>query len=265
MLNIVELERKWLQYKIKSFIPYALLTTAFITSIVGYYFYQNYQTNSKNFTKPIVENKKKVDLNKSILSVSEVQIGGKTIDTNNSSLLAKEEKIELPQTKTEVVKLDPSMDFINNFKPLEPNTKRELLAKETIKKELSAKKPTKHTFVSHENLPSKITIKKQDTAKDLENVLKRFQKDKNPALSLFLAKKYYELGDYKNASNYALVTNKMNKDIEDSWLIFTKSLVKLNQKEKAVEILTKYVNSSKSNNAAVLLNEIQSGAFQWNL
>jgi len=259
MLNINELERKWLRYKIKSFIPYVLLTTAFITTLVGYYLYQNYQKNSNNITKPIVKNQKKVDLNKSNVSVLEVQVDKKTIDTNNNSLPVNEEK---PETKAEIVKLDPSMEFINNFKPLEPNTKREFIAKETIKKEIPAKKPKEQPVVSHENLPSKITIKKQDTAKDIENILKRYQKHKNPALSLFLAKKYYELGDYKNASNYALVTNKMNKEIEDSWLIFTKSLVKLNQKDKAVEILTKYINKTKSNNAAVLLNEIQSGAFK---
>lgn len=262
MLNLVELERKWLRYKIKSIIPYALLTTASMTAIAGYFIYQHYQTDSKNSIKPIVKNKKRVDFNKSSVIVAKVTTDKKNRDTNNSSSLAEEKNTVLPKTKIEVVKLEPSMDFIDNFKPLESNTHKQSVVQKKIKKELAVKEQKKQISVSQKNISNKITIKKQDTAKDIENILKRFQTNKNPALSLFLAKKYYELGDYKNASNYALITNKMNRDIEDSWLIFTKSLVKLNQKDKAIEILTKYINSTQSNNAAILLNQIQSGAFK---
>jgi len=89
-----------------------------------------------------------------------------------------------------------------------------------------------------------------------------FQKDRSPALSLFLAKKYYEIGDYHQAYNYALITNRMNKEIEESWLIFAKSLVKLNKKNKAIGILRKYIQKTHSSNAEILLQEIHAGAFK---
>jgi tetratricopeptide (TPR) repeat protein len=84
----------------------------------------------------------------------------------------------------------------------------------------------------------------------------------NPALSLFVAKKYYELGDYAQAYNYALITNQINRDIEASWIIFTKSLVKLNKRDQAIQTLKDYIESSSSNTARILLEEIQSGKFK---
>lgn len=109
---------------------------------------------------------------------------------------------------------------------------------------------------------SRINIKRQDTQKDIQDVIKRFKKSNNPALSLFIAKKYYELEDFNKAYNYALITNGINNNIEDSWLIFAKSLVKLNKKSKAVETLKKYIGHSDSYRAKILLENIKSGKLQ---
>ena len=116
------------------------------------------------------------------------------------------------------------------------------------------------TQLTHET--NSITIKKQNTYEDIEYVIKRFKKNNNPALSLFVAKKYYELGEYKQAYNYALITNEINNNIEASWIIFSKSLVKLNQKAKAIQTLQQYINHSDSNQAKLLLKEILSGKFK---
>ncbi len=97
---------------------------------------------------------------------------------------------------------------------------------------------------------------------ELNSVIKRFEKQKKPALSLFIAKKYYEQGNYQEAYNYALETNKINPEIEDSILIFCQSLVKLGNKEKAVATLQAYLQKSYSIQASILLNEIQTGKFK---
>jgi len=62
--------------------------------------------------------------------------------------------------------------------------------------------------------------------------------------------------------NYSLITNELNNNIEASWIIFTKSLVKLNKKEMAVKTLQQYVEHSQSNQAKLLLDEITSGKFK---
>jgi tetratricopeptide (TPR) repeat protein len=107
-----------------------------------------------------------------------------------------------------------------------------------------------------------INIKRQNEYSDIEEIITRFKKNNNPALSLFIAKKYYELGEYRNAYNYSLITNELNKDIEASWIIFAKSLAKLNKKDEAIKVLKDYVKYSNSNRANLLLDEIQSGKFK---
>ena len=100
---------------------------------------------------------------------------------------------------------------------------------EVIKKEVIVAAP--ETEIVED---STISIKRQNTHEDIQHVIKRFKKSNNPALSLFVAKKYYELENYNAAYNYALITNELNNDIEESWIIFTKSLVKLGKKDKAI-------------------------------
>ena len=112
-----------------------------------------------------------------------------------------------------------------------------------------------------ETLPSTVSITPKE-ANDLNDVIKRFKTNKNPALSLFLARRYYDIQDYSSAYDYALKTNELNSEIEESWLIFAKSLVKLGQKEQALKVLKSYINHSNSIPAKGLFEEIRTGKFQ---
>jgi tetratricopeptide (TPR) repeat protein len=108
---------------------------------------------------------------------------------------------------------------------------------------------------------SEINIKRKNDD-DIRDVINRFNTNHNPALSLFVAKKYYQNGDYEQAYNYALMTNEINNNIEESWIIFSKSLVKMNKKDEAQETLKKYIAHSHSSQAKQLLDEIGSGKFK---
>jgi len=106
-----------------------------------------------------------------------------------------------------------------------------------------------------------LIVRKYDN-KDLRDVMHRFEKNRSPALSLFITKRFYALGDYQQAYNYALITNEIDNDIEDSWIIFSKSLVKLDQKELAVSTLKSYITQSHSIKASILLDDIKKGKFK---
>ena len=97
---------------------------------------------------------------------------------------------------------------------------------------------------------------------ELRAVIKRFNRTKKPALSLFIAKKYYEQGNYKESYSYARETYKLNQNIEDGVLIYAQSLVKLGKSDKAINKLKPYINKSGSIKAKILLNEIQKGNFE---
>lgn len=104
-----------------------------------------------------------------------------------------------------------------------------------------------------------MVIERDDSMKDVQDVIARFKKNKNPALSLFVAKRYYSAGDYQQAYNYALMTNELNSNIEDAWLIFAKSLYKLDQKDMAIKTLKAYIQQSGSVKAKITLQHMQSG------
>jgi tetratricopeptide (TPR) repeat protein len=144
------------------------------------------------------------------------------------------------------LKLSPSLDLMKKMQ----NTDSVILDKLLVK------------TVSTQPTSKKISIKRQNTQDDIHDIIKRFKNNNNPALSLFVAKKYYELGNYHQAYNYSLITNKINKEIKVSWIIFAKSLVKLGKKDKAISILKKYIQQSNSSSAQILLDEIRTGKFQ---
>jgi len=208
----------------------------------------------------------------------------------------KEEENEKPivEDRDEKIQLAPSLNFIKRLESEAPVYKKDTSPNTVAVVEEKTKKPIEKSSqnVKHEDkkeevvLPvveevkesiavvekpiiekptqstSTIDIKRRDDEEDIKHVIKRFNVNHNPALSLFVAKKYYQLGDYEQAYNYSLITNDINNNIEASWIVFSKSLVKLGKKEKAVETLKKYISHSDSSQARQLLDEILSGKFK---
>ncbi len=177
--------------------------------------------------------------------------------------------------------MKPSLDFLKKMKdnsvvPTVPsqeeyshhntsaNVKRsESRTSSSANKQLASSDTQEQEEENNRHTKPKIKIEiKKTTEKEIEDIIKRFKKTNNPVLSLFIAKKYYELGNYHKSYNYALITNQIDSTIEDSWIIFAKSLVKLGQKERAVKTLEAYIKTSSSNKAKILLDNIKLGKFK---
>ncbi len=286
MLNVYELEKRWLKYKTKSLLPIIsfvailfiviaiiilsidLKKLDFLNTSVLEKITSNTQTEEKNLPK---EEPQEVVYN-AIQKTKKLP----EIETK----LTPEQVHEQTSLVEETTLLEPSINFMkkmhteSNLQYHEQTQKKSPATPNVTKQESIQKKST--PIVTHQKAQKKeeqaqqkttedvnvIKIKKQNTYEDIDYVLKRFKKNNNPALSLFIAKKYYELGDYKQAYNYALITNKINNNIEASWIVFSKSLVKLKQKKKAIKTLQQYINHSGSNQARLLLEDILSGKFQ---
>ena len=90
-----------------------------------------------------------------------------------------------------------------------------------------------------------------------KDVEKRFKKSHEIDDSLFLARSYYKKGNYKKSEYWALQTNKIDSNIEESILIFVKSKTKLGRKNEAISILKSYLKKSKSQEARNLLYRIE--------
>lgn len=90
-----------------------------------------------------------------------------------------------------------------------------------------------------------------------EDVEKRFEKSHEIDDSLFLARSYYKKGKYKKSEYWALETNKVDSNVEESILIFVKSKMKLGKKNEAISILRSYLKKSNSQEARNLLYRIE--------
>ncbi len=154
-------------------------------------------------------------------------------------------KIQKPKTIEKKLLLKPSYNFMKNI--------------ETLKKENIV---TQKKHLKKINIKNKIHIEKQNTKNDIDIVIKRFQTNKNPTLSLFIAKKYYKQENYKQSYKYAFITNELDNNLEESWIIFIKSMIKLNRKDKAIETLKYYIQHSNSKKARKLLDDIYSKKFR---
>jgi len=267
MLNIPDLESRWFKYKMKSKTPIFLFSLfAIFSFIITVYFVLNEKvpannllTQTKNIT--IGEYKSKSSLS-SVSNVNE-----KTI---LKPALAFENKYN---TKSHPLYIPKSTFTIRDEKKLEPDN---VMEKEIVTPAISKQKNNLVSLPQEDIALEEVILEKQhtsfakpmlmidkrDTEKDLQDVINRFKKNKNPKLSLHIAKKYYSLGKFNKSYNYALITNQIDEEIEDSWIIFAKSLYKLGEKKMAIKTLNSYIKSSESIKASILLTNMRKGTFK---
>jgi len=265
MLNTRDLEERWLKYKIKSYIPHVTIafSSIIIIIIISIFLNQNIEEKMTAYvevkpftTKTTPPLREAIQTNTPIVEEVPRTIAiipqGSSLKNNRPSL-----------------KLSPSLDFMKKMQHSslpyyqeESTMQQEPVASQMLEEvqELEIEDNIETAVVEEKS--KKINIKRRDTSDDIRHIIQRFKKNNNPALSLFIAKKYYELGEYHKAYNYALITNEIDRDIDASWIVFAKSLVKLDQKEMAVKTLKRYTENSHSSSAKILLDEIQSGKFK---
>ncbi len=295
MLNIHELERAWLRYKIKSYVP-LLIATSLTTVLVifGAIYWPQLIKEKKEITKvkPVEQiiSEAPQTVKPAVSSAPSAVITPVSIEENNSAVSVaatqpEPVKVVVQESPAPTLILQPSLDFIYEIEedmttsdyqqesyqePVAPVVNAVPVPQQpkTHPPVQTAAKPViteviEETVVKAQTRPeTKISIITKDDEDDLNDVIKRFKQNKNPALSLFVAKRYYSIGAYQKAYNYALMTNDIDSEIEESWLIFAKSLVKLDQKEMAVKTLSSYLDKTESTKAKHLLEEITQGSFQ---
>ena len=263
MLNINELEHRWLRYKIKSYIPHTIISISiiFIAAITLTFFTEKEMKPLKNelikktstpLTQTIIKETPTINNDIQINPSPTSGSGSKMIITPSLDFMKKMQRDTLSNYENHAAsysKKQTTQAPVQVTKKHKKTNQKKLIEVNTAPPEIKEKK-------------NSISIKRQNTHDDISQVISRFNKNNNPALSLFIAKKYYELGNYHKSYNYALITNEINNEIEASWIVFTKSLVKLNKKDLAIKTLKKYISQSNSNRANMLLDDITSGKFK---
>lgn len=280
MLNVNDLEARHKKYKIKSYAPYFVIfasVTVAIVSITSFILYNSkieIDIEKEEQNLPVIVQKIEVVSTTKEKNETVQEVEQKTVQEAGAEPVTAKEDVKAEQ-KQEKVSLSPSLDFMGKMGSNNQvhYTKETISTAQELPKEITIDIKQEEKIVPKKvenieevaiNIDKKnpINIARKDEQEDLSHVIKRFDINHSPALSLFIAKKYYQLGNYEQAYNYALMTNEINNSIEESWIIFSKSLVKMGKKEKAVETLKKYISHSSSSQAKQLLDEILSGKFK---
>ena len=248
MLDVRNLERRWIKYKIKTYLPYILGLLTIMTLLIGISLYKNTNENPQMVKKAIAN-------------------------------IAKTQNI--PTQKTEVLQtvLEPSMNFVQSFQsqlsdtvqpvesvplhPVKPIVQNPPVPKVLNVPDSSALKPPLKAPPTATSNDKGLSVNRNNETKiDIESVERRFKETLNPNLGLFIARYYYDRGNYSDAYNFALKTNGINNKMDESWIIFAKSLVKLGKTEQAKKTLQAYISESNSDSARSLLDSIERGSFK---
>jgi len=272
MVKINELEKKWYYYKIKNFLLSAVgLSSIVLLILLGYYFYiiqKNgslkrktiYLTNvlgvSKVAEEPKAEKHKSIsnqplnDLNKSIVMVKHIS-SKKLEEVELEPIIpvidmAKEEAIKHTK-KTQVKRNSPHSKLVQ----AKPNSY--LTAKELSQ---ISKVETAHSSQPHVTKKMKF---KTTSINYIETMQKKFLKSKNARDAILISKAFYKKANYSKSEEWALSANKLDKKLDDSWLLFAKSKAKLGKKQEAINVLANYYKKSHSAKAKLLIGQIKTG------
>lgn len=243
MNNINILEQKLLKYKIKKYAIYAL----FLFGAIGLLFIFMLYVDKSKKNELLLSSKQKLKLSiNANINVLEPYI-------TNSQF--KKHMLAIP---TNIKKQgEQIIDQINS-----DNSKNSTFVnKETIdnqnKSDQSAPIIDNNGYYSSPKQRTKVNLAQESNVATLIDIMKRFNESRDPNDSLFLAISYYEKKEYNKALFWAIETNKITEEIEDSWIIMAKSKFYLGDKNEAIRILKAYASKTGSKEALNIINEFE--------
>lgn len=230
MYNIDKLEEQWKRYHRKKIMPHIFFTIFSLVTIVAVV----YLTDEREYTS---ENNASVFTLKKKVSLPTSDPEKKVKIDRNSSV------VKLNTLSTEV----PSLS--SNQNQAHPGVGQIVFQDSNIKSDNRAQK--------RKNLLIHITERDgKEIAIDIE---KRFEFAKDKSDSLFLAKYYYDRGNYKKSEKWALETNKLDSAMGESWLVFAKSLARQGKRVESLKVLKAFFDISGSIKAKSLIDKIRRG------
>jgi len=226
------LEQTWRKYRTKKRIKFAAIVGALLFSGVGIGYYW-YSVNAKQKHMPAHTHKER----------NESQSIAKNLLLPDLSFEKSAERYAKAVSKTEAKR---SVQKVRQ-KSLQQPQSQNLSQPQVPSVSPSGAKLLK--AVSHDKL-------------DLSKLQQQFAKTNDIGIALIIAKEYYGRGNYKEASRWALKANNIDKNNEESWIIFAKSAYKMGKKRTAMNALKIYYKKSRSQRALKLLRKMAQGQFR---
>ncbi len=241
MHDIKLLEAQWEKYNKNRQKPYYIFTLLFIilVLVVWYILILNKKTIAKAIN---IENNNTVSMK--IIAKPLVNDSIVTLSLEKNTTLS----LPIESLETNQKEFIPTLPIVDNIP---------LVEDKIIKRQYKKNKIKSYIPILSHNKKIYLKIIESSSINDYKEVEKRFNQFQDKEDSLFLAKSYYEKKEYKKAEYWALQTNKIDNNIEESWIIFIKSKIKLGYTKDAIHILTNYINQTNSKEARTLLFKLK--------
>jgi len=238
MYDIPELEKKWRKYKRKQIQKPLIIGGVATVLIIGIGVLTATYLNKPKNVENVASKTKKTE---QIVKNNDAIVITKVNTTPTKKVEQDDNGIDL--SKAEIVKPNVPDDDIRviGFNKKDAN---------------KIKKKYEDVLVPQSTVEA---TKNKEMAAALEE---QFRETQDPQDSLKVAKFYYKIGNYKKAETWAVNTNNIDGDIEESWLIFAKARAKQGFRTDAIKVLQSYYDETNSPKAKALLDMLRRGEFK---
>jgi len=255
MYDIPELEKKWRKYKRNKIKKPLIISTVSIILFLGL---------SALIATYLSKSNKKEEVKKVVQTDTPKPKAKQVVQSSNSNAIVitkigtNQEQTEKGNALTQVKKSDSDSDSgidISKAEIVKPNVPDDEIR--VIGFDNKDKKRIKKKYED-------ILIPKQSQEEIAEKekvaeVEERFKESQDPQDSLYLARYYYNKKEYKKAESWAVSTNNIDGDIEESWLIFAKARAKQGFRVDAIKVLQSFYDETNSVKAKKLLDKLRRG------
>ena len=243
MINFYELEKrckKLQQKRLKKRILIVLLLVV-VVAIISWLFIN--QTTKHQEKKEVKKEHKKVIKTEKIEKTEKTE---KKIKEEKSEKVEKIKKIEKPKqikkeenkTINKTIKQEiPIISYtlnLNNIKEVNLSTKQLLKGKENNKKE-----------------NNKTVIKEEKNSNSIKTKNLTFDEALNSA------NLYYQNGNYKETIKWCKIASSLNNENEEVWKLYSLSLERLGNREKAIKVLKTYLKYKNSTELKLILERLE--------
>ncbi len=245
MYDIPELEKKWRKYK-RNQIKKPLIYTAIVAVLLGGITILAVTYINKSSKLPVQAAAKSSTVQQQQPQQQAVQVkkDEPAMEIKKISSVSQQQANDnngIDLSKAEIVK------------PNVPDDEIRVIGFDSDKEKKKIKKKYEDILIPKQSAKD---IQEKEEMAQLEEEFKNTQ---DPQTSLKLARYYYKIGNYKKAEDWAVATNNIDGDIEESWLIFAKARAKQGFRTDAIKVLQSYYDETKSEKAHNLLVKLRKG------
>ena len=289
--EILELERRWRAYDKKRkefkfsdkknyiYAISAVLAISVSISSLTFYLLKDSLLNS-NISSTTISNDIK-ESNKNDIKHSENIEPEQKIDPSNNTLLNSDNfggTENISNTQNNSIANEDTLDNANteiqqhgwvNLTDMPQDSQPVNMHKNIGGKQVAVKIPTEEIINFDSEKPmvaknmgglqnlNKFQIQSSDSEISVDELTAKFDKSNSSDIAVLIARRYYDIKDYKNSEKWALIANELDSNNEESWIIFAKSKYNLKQKDDAISVLKIYNDKANSSSVEDLMRQIE--------